>query len=93
MEDDYIKNYKPKSKVILEELVSNQETSKTLEIPPQVPMYVQRGENVLEGEQTQEPTEQQVDIPVEQVEIQVPYVQNNIEVHNPQQNLDPPVDA
>ena len=56
-------------------------------------MYVQRGENVLEGEQTQEPTEQQADIPMEQVEIQVPHVQNNIEVHNPQQNLDPPVDA
>ena len=56
-------------------------------------MYVQRGENVFEGEQTQEPTEQQADIPVEQVEIQVPHVQNNIEVHNPQQNLDPPVDA
>ena len=30
---------------------------------------------------------------MEQVEIQVPYVQNNIKVHNPQQNLDPPVDA
>ena len=93
LEDDYIKNYKPKSKVILEELASSQETPKTLEIPPQVPVYVQRGENVLEGEQTQEPTEQQTDIPVEQVEIQVPHVQNNIEVHNPQQNLDLPIDA
>ena len=30
---------------------------------------------------------------MEQVEIQVPHVQNNIEVHNPQQNLDLPVDA
>ena len=56
-------------------------------------MYVQRGENVLEGEQTQEPIEQQADILVEQVKIQVPHVQNNIEVHNPQQNLDPHVDV
>ena len=56
-------------------------------------MYVQRGENVLEGEQTQEPTEQQADIPVEQVEIQVPHVHNNIKVHNPLQNLDPPIDV
>ena len=30
---------------------------------------------------------------MEQVEIQVPHVQNNIEVHNPQQNLDPFVNA
>ena len=88
LEDDYMKNYKPKSKIILEELAP-----KTLEIPPQVPVYVQRGENVIEGEQTQETTKQQADILVEQVEIQVPRVQNNIEVHNPQQNLNPPVDA
>ena len=58
LKDDYIKNYKPKSKVILEELASSQETPKTLEIPPQVPVYVQRGKNVFEGEQTQEPTKQ-----------------------------------
>ena len=69
-----MKNYKPKSKVILKELASSQETPKTLEIPPQVLVYVQRVENVLEGKQTQEPTKQQVDIPVEQVEIQVPHV-------------------
>ena len=69
-----MKNYKPKSKVILEELASSQETPKTLEIPPQVPVYVQKGENVLESEQTQEPTKQQANNPVEQVEIQVPHV-------------------
>ena len=46
-------------------------------------MYVQKGENVLEGEQIQEPTEQHADILVELVEIQVPHVQNNIEVYNP----------
>ena len=50
-----MKNYKSKSKVILEELAFSQETPKTLEIPPQVSVYVQRGENVLEDEQTQEP--------------------------------------
>ena len=69
-----MKNYKPKSKVILKELASSQETPKTLEIPPQVPVYIQRGENVLEGEQKQEPTEQHANIPMEQVEIQVPHV-------------------
>ena len=57
LEDDYMKNYKPKSKIILEELASSQETPKTLEIPPQVLVYIQRGENVFEGEQTQKPTE------------------------------------
>ena len=93
LEDDYMKNYKPKSKVILEELASSQETPKTFEIPPQIPVYVQRGENVLKDEQTQEPTEQQADILVEQVKIQVPHVQNNIKVHNPQQNLDPLINA
>ena len=56
-------------------------------------MYIQRGENVLEGEQTQEPTEQQADIPMKQVEIQVSHVQNNIEVCNPQQKLDLSVDV
>ena len=34
LEKDYMKNYKPKSTVILEELVSSKETPKTLEIPP-----------------------------------------------------------
>ena len=34
LEDDYMKNYKPKSKVILKELASSQETPKTFEIPP-----------------------------------------------------------
>ena len=43
LEDNYIKNYKPKSKVILEELASNQETPKTLEIPPQVPIMFKEG--------------------------------------------------
>ena len=52
LEDDYMKNYKLKSKVILEKLVSSQETPKTLEIPPQVPMYVQRGEMHSKGTNT-----------------------------------------
>ena len=34
LEKDYMKNYKPKSTVILEELVSGKKTPKTLEIPP-----------------------------------------------------------
>ena len=30
---------------------------------------------------------------MEQVKIQVPHIQNNIEDHNPQQSLDPPIYA
>ena len=41
---NYMKNYKSKSTVILEELASSQETPKKLEILPHVPIYVQRGE-------------------------------------------------
>ena len=64
--EDYVNNFKPKSKVILEELDSTQEPPK----PPEFfPMRFQRreNENILEGEQAQvEPiVEQQVDIQVE----------------------------
>ncbi|XWS56757.1 hypothetical protein CRYUN_Cryun09bG0112700 [Craigia yunnanensis] len=52
LKEDYMKNYKPKSTVILEELASSQEMPKTLEILPRVSVYLQRGKNVLEGEQT-----------------------------------------
>ena len=34
LEEDYMKNYKSKSTIILEELASIQETPKILEIPP-----------------------------------------------------------
>ena len=68
LEEDYVNNFKPKSKVILEELDSAQEPPKPPEFGPIVPLFpvhVQRGENenILEGEQAQvEPiVEQQVE--------------------------------
>ena len=72
LEEDYVNNFKPKSKVILKELDSAQEPPKPPEfgpIMPLFPMCVQRreNENILEGEQEQvEPiVEQRVDIQVE----------------------------
>ena len=62
LEEDYISNFKPKSKIILEELDSaQQQTEPPVSWPliPLIPMHVQRGENVPEGEQAQvEPVEQ-----------------------------------
>ena len=62
MEEDYISNFKPKSKIILEELDSAQEQTEppvSWPLIPLIPMHVQRGENVREGEQAQvEPVEQ-----------------------------------
>ena len=62
LEEDYISNFKPKSKIILEELDSaQQQTELPVSWPliPLIPMHVQRGENVPEGEQAQvEPVEQ-----------------------------------
>ena len=62
MEEDYISNFKPKSKIILEELDSAQEQTEppvSWPLIPLIPMHVQRGENVPEGEQSQvEPVEQ-----------------------------------
>ena len=62
LEEDYISNFKPKSKIILEELDSAQEQTEPLVSWPPIPlipMHVQRGENVPEGEQAQiEPVEQ-----------------------------------
>ena len=56
--EDYINNFKPKSKVILEELDSAQEPPKPPEfghIVPFFPVRVQRreNENILQGEQAQ----------------------------------------
>ena len=72
LEADYVNNFKPKSKVILEELYSAQESPKPPEFGPNVPLFPVRvqqreNENILEGEQAQvEPiVEQQVDIQVE----------------------------
>ena len=71
-EEDYVNNFKPKSKVILEELDSAQESPKPPEFGPIVPLFSVRvqqreNENILKGEQARvEPiVEQQVDIQVE----------------------------
>ena len=62
LEEDYISNFKPKSKIILEELDSAQEQTEppvSWPLIPLISMHVQRGENVPEGEQAQvEPMEQ-----------------------------------
>ena len=71
-EEDYVNNFKPKSKVILEELDSAQESPKPPEFGPIVPLFpvrVQQKENknILEGEQARvEPiVKQRVHIQVE----------------------------
>ena len=56
LEEDYVNNFKPKSKVILEELDSAQKLPTPPEFGPVVslfPMRVQQreNENILEGEQ------------------------------------------
>ena len=70
--EDYVNNFKPKSKVILEELDLAQESPKPPEFGPIVPLFPVRvqqreNENILEGEQARvEPiVEQRVDIQVE----------------------------
>ena len=57
LEEDYMNNFKPKSKVVLEEIDSVRDPPQTPSFPPLFPIDVQRGEivqNVPEGEQTQE---------------------------------------
>ena len=56
LEEDYVNNFKPKSKVILKELDSTQESPKPPEFGPIVPLFTVRvqqreNENILEGEQ------------------------------------------
>ena len=72
LEEDYVNNFKPKSKVILEELDSAQESPTPPEFGPIVPLFLvcvqqRENKNILEGEQVRvEPiVEQQVDIQVE----------------------------
>ena len=72
LEEDYVNNFNPKSKVILEELDSAKESPTPPEfgsIVPLFPVRVQQreNENILEGEQARvEPiVEKQVDIQVE----------------------------
>ena len=95
-EEDYINNFKPKSKVILEKLDSAQELSKPPKFRPVVPLFPVRvqqreNENILEGEQAQvEPmVEQQVDIQVEpeQPENQIQNDQEDLPVE-PQQPVE-----
>ena len=92
-EKDYVNNFKTKSKVILEEFDSAQESPKPLEFGPIVPLFPMRvqqreNENILEGEQARvEPiVEQQVDIQVEpeQPENQIQNDQDDLPVE-PQQ--------
>ena len=77
LEEDYVNNFKPKSKVILEDLDLAKESPKPPEFGPIVslsPVRVQwrKNENILEGEQARvEPiVEQHVDIQVEENQIQ-----------------------
>ena len=95
-EEDYVNNFKPKSKVILEELDLAQESSKPPEFGPVVPLFPVRvqqreNENILEGEQARvEPiVEQQVDIQVEpeQPENQIQNDQEDLPVE-PQQPVE-----
>ena len=95
-EEDYVNNFKTKSKVILEELDSAQESPKPPEfgsIVPLFPVRVQQGENenILEGERTRvEPiVEQQVAIQVEpeQPENQIQNDQEDLPV-KPQQPME-----
>ena len=88
-EEDYVNNFKPKSKVILEELDSAQESPKPPEFGPIMPLFPvcvqqRKNENILEGEQAQvEPiVEQQVDIQVEpkQPENQIQNYQEDLPV-------------
>ena len=79
LEENYINNFKPKSKIILEELASAQEQIEppvSWPVLPLLPMHVQRGENVPEDEQAQvEPVEQQESVQAEPVV--EPVEQNN----------------
>ena len=88
LEEDYMNNFKPKSKVVLEELDSVQDPPQTLIFPLLFPVDVQRGENVQnvpESEQTQETAQDQIQETQEQ--------EHNEEIGNPPepQNLDPSV--
>ena len=95
-EEDYVNNFKPKSKVILEELDSAQESPKPPEFGPIMPLFPVRvqqreNENILEGEQARvEPiVEQRVDIQVkpEQQENQIQNDQEDLPVE-PQQPVE-----
>ena len=78
LEEDYMNNFKPKSKVVLEELDSVRDPPQTLIFPPMFPVDVQRGgnvQNVPESEQTQETAQDQIQETQEQ--------EHNEEIGNP----------
>ena len=57
LEEDYMNNFKPRSKVDLEELDSIRDPQETPNFPPMFPIDVQRGEyvqHVPKSKQTQE---------------------------------------
>ena len=87
LEEDYVNNFKPKSKLILEELDSAQESPKPPIFGPIVPLFPVRvqqrdNENILEGEQARvEPIVEQ------QVDIQVEPEQKKNQIQNDQENL------
>ena len=78
LEEDYMNNFKPKSKVVLEELDSIQDPHETPSFPPMFPIDVQRGEyvqHVPKSEQTQETAQDQIQETQEQ--------ENNEGIGNP----------
>ena len=86
LEDDYMNNFKPRNKGVLEELDSVRDLQETPNSPPLFLDDVQRGEyvqHVFESEQTQETTQDQIQETQEQ--------ENNEEIGNsPEpQNLNP----
>ena len=63
LEDDYMNNFKPRSKVVLEKLNSVRDPQETPNFPPMFSIDVQRGkyvQHVLEGEQTHEIAHDQI---------------------------------
>ena len=87
LEEDYVNNFKPKSKVILKELDSAQESPKPPEFAPIMPLFPMRvqqreNENILEGEQARvEPIVEQ------KVHIQVEPEQPENQIQNDQEDL------
>ena len=90
LEDDYMNNFKPRSKVVLEELDSVRGAQDTPNFPPLFLVDVQRGEyvqHVPKTKQTRETTQDQIQETQEQ--------ENNKEIGNPlePQNLNPLVNV
>ena len=94
LEEDYMNNFKPKSKVVLEELDSVRDSPQIPIFSPLFPVHVHKGENVQnvpEGEQTQE-SEQTQETAQDQIQ-ETQEQEHNEEIGNPPepQNLDPSV--